>query len=153
MINSLHIHEDSGHAWAKVKKSLLIELGIADKISFYSYQFKDYAYLEEDCDLGVFLSAIFKGVIPDQWWKTIKVIRHYSKKESPIRSYQRYSPEPFKEISPGDSFTLYGKEFKALYKRENQWAVKCLSDGLVYGLKNKQLAECKIINKESEQAI
>jgi hypothetical protein len=35
----------------------LKELGIADKISTYSYQANEYVYLEEDCDAGVFLRA------------------------------------------------------------------------------------------------
>ena len=48
---------DPGHGWAKVNKKVLIDLGIAEQISAYSYQRGDFAYLEEDWDLGQFMSA------------------------------------------------------------------------------------------------
>jgi len=48
---------DSGHGWLKVPHSELRTLGIADKISLYSYSNGSYAYLEEDCDAGVFIDA------------------------------------------------------------------------------------------------
>jgi hypothetical protein len=50
--------EDAGHGWMKVKKSELEELGIADKISSYSYEKGDYAYLEEDDDANKFIKAL-----------------------------------------------------------------------------------------------
>ena len=48
---------DSGHGWLKVTHNELRQLGIADKISLYSYSNGEYAYLEEDCDAGVFIDA------------------------------------------------------------------------------------------------
>ena len=48
------VYEDAGHAWMKVKKDLLHKMGIADKITAYSYERGEYAYLEEDCDLSTF---------------------------------------------------------------------------------------------------
>lgn len=48
---------DPGHGWLQVRKAELVELGIADKISSYSYMNATFAYLEEDCDAGVFLRA------------------------------------------------------------------------------------------------
>jgi len=53
--------EDSGHGWLEVRHSELKALGIADKISPYSYSNGEWAYLEEDCDVGVFMAA--KGEI------------------------------------------------------------------------------------------
>ena len=47
--------EDSGHGWLKVPVSELIELGIENDISHYSYMFGDWAYLEEDCDMARFI--------------------------------------------------------------------------------------------------
>jgi hypothetical protein len=44
---------DAGHGWGRVPHSLITELGIADKISEFSYQDRDYVYLEEDCDLSL----------------------------------------------------------------------------------------------------
>lgn len=47
---------DAGHGWLKVPQPMLSELGIADKISLYSYvDGKGNAYLEEDCDATVFI--------------------------------------------------------------------------------------------------
>lgn len=52
-------HQDPGHGWIEVPMSEIRELGIADKISTYSYQSRDgrIAYLEEDCDAGEFINA------------------------------------------------------------------------------------------------
>lgn len=77
---------DPGHGWAKVSKALLKELGIADKISSYSYQLGDNAYLEEDYDLTLFIDSYVSryGVIP-------KFKDNYSDRTSKIRSYERYT--------------------------------------------------------------
>jgi hypothetical protein len=47
---------DPGHGWLEVPFALLKVIGIADKITSYSYRSRDgsMAYLEEDCDYGVF---------------------------------------------------------------------------------------------------
>jgi len=81
---------DSGHGWLRVKRSELIELGIEQQISACSYINGEYAYLEEDCDAGVFLRAKFgkdvtgkelheKGLLKDQYTET-----------SDIRSFEHY---------------------------------------------------------------
>lgn len=49
---------DPGHGWLKCHKRLLDQLGIADKISSYSYMRENYAYLEEDCDAGLLINAL-----------------------------------------------------------------------------------------------
>lgn len=50
---------DPGHGWLEVSMSELLALGIANKISGYSYVTRDHsrAYLEEDCDLSTFAAA------------------------------------------------------------------------------------------------
>ena len=48
---------DAGHEWLAVKKKELIELGIADKISYFSYEKGGTAYLEGDCDAEHFFVA------------------------------------------------------------------------------------------------
>jgi len=53
---------DPGHGWLQVEVSDLKLLGIDKKISGYSYKKSGKAYLEEDCDAGVYLNALF----PDQ---------------------------------------------------------------------------------------
>lgn len=55
----LQLTEDPGHGWLAVPVRLLVELGIEKNISTYSYldDRRNRAYLEEDCDMGVFLMA------------------------------------------------------------------------------------------------
>jgi len=50
---------DAGHGWLKVLRNEIDDLGIADKISQYSYMNPktDEVYLEEDCDMPRFLKA------------------------------------------------------------------------------------------------
>lgn len=84
-IKTIQYYTDPGHGWGKVKKSLLVELGIENKISGYSYVRGDYVYLEEDCDLSVLCSALADRGIP------VKFVEHAARiKSSKIRSYQRY---------------------------------------------------------------
>lgn len=78
-------YSDSGHGWLAVKRKHLVDLGVADKISTYSYQRGGTAYLEEDRDASVFLAA----------WKEKYGERPACKekntdKRSPIRSYDYY---------------------------------------------------------------
>jgi hypothetical protein len=48
---------DPGHGWISVPLEDIKKLGIADKISSYSYMTQTTAYLEEDCDASIFLDA------------------------------------------------------------------------------------------------
>ena len=50
-------HDDGAHAWLSVRFKELIDLGIEDKISSYSYQYEDNVYLEEDCDAPIYLKT------------------------------------------------------------------------------------------------
>lgn len=79
------VYCDPGHAWAKVRKSVLTNLGIADKVSSYSYQRGDYAFLEEDCDLSLLVQAL-----RDHGTKLCFVEKR-TNKQSRIRNYERYS--------------------------------------------------------------
>ena len=45
---------DPGHGWLRVPIKLLSDWGIESLISQYSYRTREYAYLEEDCDAGLF---------------------------------------------------------------------------------------------------
>ena len=78
------IYADAGHAWGKVRKDVLANLGIADKISRYSYQRGEYAYLEEDCDLAHLHDAL------DAQDTRIKYVEKHTNGTSRIRSYERY---------------------------------------------------------------
>lgn len=77
-------YSDAGHGWVKVPKQVLNDLNIADKITSYSYQRGDYAYLEEDLDAGTFLHAYV-----DKYKTNPRFNNHYSD-HSRIRSYECY---------------------------------------------------------------
>ena len=89
---------DPGHGWLRVKKSELQELGIANKISPYSYMRGNHAYLEEDCDMAKFMQA--KGWLQENgrpiegFWNS-GIIKHQNcrMRDSAIRSYARYYEE------------------------------------------------------------
>lgn len=78
------VYSDPAHAWGKVKRQVLLNLGIADKISGYSYQYKDNVYLEEDLDLRLLHDTLIKLDT------NIKFVEKYSKNSSRIRSYDQY---------------------------------------------------------------
>ena len=77
---------DPGHGWIKVPKALLKELGIAEKITKYSYQRGEFAYLEEDCDATVFADALEKRT-----GCKLKFQEHTADHPSRIRKYETYS--------------------------------------------------------------
>lgn len=81
------VYSDAGHAWGKVKRQVLVNLGIADKVSTYSYQYKDNVYLEEDCDLPLLCSTLMALDT------RIKFVEKHTAGNSRIRSYSRYSTE------------------------------------------------------------
>jgi hypothetical protein len=81
---TLNYYQDPGHGWVRVSMGLLYGLKIAEDISRYSYRREDYAYLEEDCDLGRLYQAADKAGI------TIKLREHWTNKRSKIRSYDTY---------------------------------------------------------------
>lgn len=58
---------DPGHAWLEVPRAELDALGITHKISEYSYQKGELAYLEEDCDFAVFHAAKTARAEPVQY--------------------------------------------------------------------------------------
>lgn len=76
---------DAGHGWVAVKKSILEKIGIADKITAYSYQRGKMAYLEKDCDLSTFMTAMetYMGKTP-----TLTVVDHGN--YSWVRSQETY---------------------------------------------------------------
>ena len=84
-------YNDAGHGWLAVPFAYLAyalnEEEVA-KISSYSYMRGKTAYLEEDCDAGIFMKA----------WKAKTTAFHYQEKHcdrSPIRSYDYWSSEAF----------------------------------------------------------
>jgi hypothetical protein len=76
---------DPGHGWLKVPVAELERLGIVDQISTYSYLRGDMAYLEEDCDLSVFLAARKARNEP------VTFREHSRNKRSQIRNYATFN--------------------------------------------------------------
>jgi hypothetical protein len=91
-------HTDSGHGWLAVKRAELVELGIADKITSYSYVRGATVYLDEDCDAATFIEARkargLETPMRSGAWREVSPIRRYARyttERSPVRSYSRYS--------------------------------------------------------------
>jgi len=84
MVLKLKFYSDPGHGWVAVKKKVLKELGIADKITFYSYMKGQTAYLEEDLDAGLLLNTLKDAGVPYQ------IIEKNTSRYSPIRNYPQY---------------------------------------------------------------
>lgn len=79
--------EDPGHGWLEVKRAEIERLGIAPKISRYSYSHGEMAYLEEDCDMGRFVEAKHEAGEPVEW------VRVYQE-NTPIRNYDNWEVQP-----------------------------------------------------------
>lgn len=54
-MNTYTFHQDPAHGWLEVPLSEISRLNI--KPSRYSYRSNEHAYLEEDCDLALFIQA------------------------------------------------------------------------------------------------
>jgi hypothetical protein len=79
------VYNDPSHAWGKVKRKVLDNLGLAQQVSSYSYQYKDNVYLEEDADLSlVCRHLLFNSDVQ------IKFVEKHTNRDSRIRSYERY---------------------------------------------------------------
>ena len=81
---SIKVFADPGHAWARFPKAKLVSLGIADKITHYSYQKGTNVFLEEDCDLSILVTAL-----KDRGYE-IKFNESHTNRQSKIRSYNTY---------------------------------------------------------------
>lgn len=80
------VYSDPSHAWAKVKRQVLVNLGIDKNISPYSYQYKDNVYLEEDLDLSLLFERLLKDDV------RMKFVEKHTDNPSRIRSYESYRP-------------------------------------------------------------
>lgn len=84
-------YTDPGHGWIAVKRQLLEELNLLEKISSYSYTKGKTVYLEEDCDATLFLETAKQHSI----CVTVKGPSRHTNGRHPIRSYDRYcKPTP-----------------------------------------------------------
>jgi hypothetical protein len=79
--------EDPGHGWLEVPIEQINALGIAEKISGYSYKRNGMAYLEEDCDAGTFIDAYKAKIGP---WSPAENVLPVYQENTPIRGYERF---------------------------------------------------------------
>ena len=139
-METLHVYSDCQHAWVKVKKTELHRLGIAEKITAYSYQFGEYAYLEEDCDLATYLVAYFGGKLPEDWRSSIKFVEHYSN-HSRVRSYSHYTPRLPVSMRQGLLIELEGKKYEVKGKTGKSWVIVSIDTGVNYRLPSKLVCD------------
>jgi len=77
-------YSDPGHGWVAVKRKMLDEFGVADKITHFSYQKGNTVYLEEDRDAPTLITAMaLKGIV-------VNYKHRQTDRRSPIRSYESY---------------------------------------------------------------
>ena len=84
---------DSSHGWLKVPMAELERLNIVDDISTFSYVKNDMAYLEEDQDMAVFLTARQAREEP------VKLVDHARKGSSRIRNYPMFGGDRPKVVA------------------------------------------------------
>jgi len=101
MLKSFQLISDPSHGWLKVPLAELTRLGIADKITSYSYVKGDYVFLEEDLDMTTFMTA------RNAEGKGVKVMEINRASCGKIRNYTPYSPCPvidlkLSTVEPGD---------------------------------------------------
>ena len=92
-----HFYADNGHGWLKVKKSDLVELGIENEITNYSFENGDYAFLEEDSDTYRFFDAYRKkhNIVNATRLSDVFNIKEHKSNYSRIRSYWHYKKPMF----------------------------------------------------------
>ncbi len=77
--------QDPGHGWIAADLQGLRALGIADKVSRYSYCDGDLVWLEEDCDAPLFINALRKAGID------FNIIETHTRGDAFIRHLPRFS--------------------------------------------------------------
>lgn len=80
-----NFHTDPGHGWIEVPMSELERLGIASKISPYSYRKDATAFLEEDCDFATFYQA------KEELGELVEYKTIHTNSDSFVRRLQRFS--------------------------------------------------------------
>lgn len=83
-IKTIQTFSDPSHGWGKVSKKELQKLNLLEKISHCSYQTKDFVFLEEDCDLTIYVNALKEKGIEYKFRGTS------SNKRSRIRNYDNF---------------------------------------------------------------
>ena len=84
---TITVYADPLNMFAKVKRQVINDLGIASHISSSSHQRDDYVFLsDEGDDIDILCQRI------NEHGTAIKFVEKYTDKPSRIRSYERYQP-------------------------------------------------------------
>lgn len=112
---SYTFYSDAGHGWLKVTLKELVNLGIAESISGYSYMSLTHAYLEEDCDAPKFVNALkAKGI-------EVSFKEQYSSK-SAIRNYASYRANlAMADVKENDTLIMTDGERVSLRKAQGSY--------------------------------
>jgi hypothetical protein len=97
--NPYILFDDPGHAWLRVPMHTIKTLGIGPKISAFSYMSKNryWAYLEEDCDMGLFIQTKYGPDINSRMLSDDGFIKiHRLENESKIRGFDHFNWAVFK---------------------------------------------------------
>lgn len=96
--------EDPGHGWLEAQRSDLIMLGIANKISGFSYQSHEWntktgeqsekVYLEEDCDASIYIEALWNNMLESAEFQTFRTqcLRSEYQENIFVRKLRHYEP-------------------------------------------------------------
>jgi hypothetical protein len=121
-------YADPGHGWAKVTRTELRKLNLLDKISSYSYQRGKHVYLEEDCDLSLYIEALqLRGI-------QLKTDYNHTNNESRIRSYEHFSylteeeEEHKEELRESLLKVPFSNKSKAIIRRSDYKRLKELAE-------------------------
>lgn len=84
MRKTLHFYADPRHGWLKVPLKDLDKLSIRDKISECSYYRGEFAYLEEDCDMLMYIYAM------RALGHKVNIVYHSSNRSSVVRNFDTF---------------------------------------------------------------
>ena len=142
----LKVIDDGGHAWLDVANEDVKSLGIAEKITPYSYMSPKRSYLEEDLDAGVFLEAAKKA-----GWKVGTATRHVDR-SAPLRGYASFKPEwienPLREGSQG---RLHGGQKATIQSNINGKVIIRDEHGGMYGCPSTRILSCFFTEERYQQ--
>ena len=131
-------YSDPQHGWAKVPRSLLVELNILSEITSCSYQRGQFVYLEEDCDLGTFIKAYEAATGSKPSFKS-----SWTNNQSRIRGYDNFSPKAVpvdpKALEAGHEVKVYGNVYTLLIRRSSTTWVVENNEGKRYTCKTHQM--------------
>ena len=87
---------DAGHGWLSVKNQELLDLGIGDMISKYSYVNGKSAYLEEDVDMSLYVKAMEDSGV------SVEFDQRDHGEYSRIRKYEPFPSQVIEESSESE---------------------------------------------------